>query len=227
MAAPIFSSMADPKDYIGSISSGTVTIADSNSVNASAPPLRVVVATPGPRAKFGFRAAPGPTSAARPEYSGRRPPSSSQLSEGSADAARYKSDSPGTGRWSAVEVPLLLEWEPWAPMAAALTTIASCVLQQADYAVKLAARRYHAVDPVDPDNRLVASELEARWNDERSSREVSRGRDQDRGSESGDSGTPTAKPLEYLRDVLLLISTHAADRIDELLPDRWNPAESP
>jgi DNA invertase Pin-like site-specific DNA recombinase len=34
-------------------------------------------------------------------------------------------------------------------------------LQQADYAVKLAARRYHAVDP---DNRLVASELEARWN---------------------------------------------------------------
>ena len=34
-------------------------------------------------------------------------------------------------------------------------------LQQADYGVKLAARRYHAVDP---DNRLVASELEARWN---------------------------------------------------------------
>ncbi len=33
--------------------------------------------------------------------------------------------------------------------------------QQADYEVKLAARRYHQVDP---DNRLVAAELEARWN---------------------------------------------------------------
>jgi DNA invertase Pin-like site-specific DNA recombinase len=34
--------------------------------------------------------------------------------------------------------------------------------QQAEYEVKIAARRYHAVDP---DNRLVAAELEARWND--------------------------------------------------------------
>jgi transposase len=34
-------------------------------------------------------------------------------------------------------------------------------------------------------------------------------------------------PIDYLRDVLLRISTHPADRIDELLPDRWNPAESP
>lgn len=34
-------------------------------------------------------------------------------------------------------------------------------LKQAQYEVTLAARRYHAVDP---DNRLVASELEARWN---------------------------------------------------------------
>lgn len=34
-------------------------------------------------------------------------------------------------------------------------------LQQAEYEVKVAARRYHAVDP---DNRLVAAELEARWN---------------------------------------------------------------
>jgi hypothetical protein len=34
-------------------------------------------------------------------------------------------------------------------------------LQQAEYEMKLAARRYQAVDP---DNRLVASELEARWN---------------------------------------------------------------
>lgn len=33
--------------------------------------------------------------------------------------------------------------------------------QQAEYEVKLAARRYHSVDP---DNRLVAAELEARWN---------------------------------------------------------------
>jgi DNA invertase Pin-like site-specific DNA recombinase len=33
--------------------------------------------------------------------------------------------------------------------------------QQAEYEVRLAARRYHAVDP---DNRLVAAELEARWN---------------------------------------------------------------
>ena len=34
------------------------------------------------------------------------------------------------------------------------------------------------------------------------------------------------RPIEYLRDVLLRISTHPADRIDELLPDRWHPAES-
>jgi hypothetical protein len=33
-------------------------------------------------------------------------------------------------------------------------------------------------------------------------------------------------PLEYRRDVMLRISTHPADRNDELLPDRWNPAES-
>ena len=33
--------------------------------------------------------------------------------------------------------------------------------QQAEYEAKLAARRYHAVDP---DNRLVAADLEARWN---------------------------------------------------------------
>jgi hypothetical protein len=34
-------------------------------------------------------------------------------------------------------------------------------------------------------------------------------------------------PIDYLHDVLLRISTHPADRIDELLPDRWKPAESP
>jgi hypothetical protein len=33
-------------------------------------------------------------------------------------------------------------------------------------------------------------------------------------------------PIEYLRDVLLRISTHPTDGIDELLPDRWSPAES-
>src|SRR5262249_43563619 len=33
--------------------------------------------------------------------------------------------------------------------------------QQAEYEVKLAVRRYESVDP---DNRLVAAELEARWN---------------------------------------------------------------
>jgi hypothetical protein len=34
-------------------------------------------------------------------------------------------------------------------------------LEQAKYQATLAARRYEAVDP---DNRLVAAELEARWN---------------------------------------------------------------
>ena len=38
----------------------------------------------------------------------------------------------------------------------------SLELEQARYEVRLAARRYEAVDP---DNRLVAAELEARWND--------------------------------------------------------------
>jgi transposase len=33
-------------------------------------------------------------------------------------------------------------------------------------------------------------------------------------------------PIDYLRDVLLRISTHPANQIDELLPDRWKPAES-
>jgi hypothetical protein len=33
-------------------------------------------------------------------------------------------------------------------------------------------------------------------------------------------------PIDYLRDVLLRISAHPADRIDALLPDRWKPAES-
>ncbi len=28
-------------------------------------------------------------------------------------------------------------------------------------------------------------------------------------------------PYEYLRDVLLRVSTHSASRIDELLPDQW------
>ena len=31
-------------------------------------------------------------------------------------------------------------------------------------------------------------------------------------------------PLEYLTDVLIRISSHPQSRIDELLPDRWQPA---
>jgi hypothetical protein len=34
-------------------------------------------------------------------------------------------------------------------------------------------------------------------------------------------------PFAYLRDVLDRVSTHPMSRIDELLPDRWKPAESP
>lgn len=34
-------------------------------------------------------------------------------------------------------------------------------------------------------------------------------------------------PLAYLRDVLDRVSTHPASRIEDLLPDRWKPAESP
>ena len=34
-------------------------------------------------------------------------------------------------------------------------------------------------------------------------------------------------PLDYLPDVLLRISSHPAQRIDELLPDRWQPPASP
>ena len=32
-------------------------------------------------------------------------------------------------------------------------------------------------------------------------------------------------PIAYLTDVLLRVSTHPADRIDELLPDAWKPAQ--
>lgn len=34
-------------------------------------------------------------------------------------------------------------------------------------------------------------------------------------------------PLAYLRDVLERVSTHPNSRIEELLPDRWEPAEAP
>jgi hypothetical protein len=33
-------------------------------------------------------------------------------------------------------------------------------------------------------------------------------------------------PFVYLRDVLTRVSTHPNSRIEELLPDRWKPAES-
>jgi transposase len=33
-------------------------------------------------------------------------------------------------------------------------------------------------------------------------------------------------PIEYLKDVLIRISTHPAHRIDELLPDRWKPPQA-
>ena len=35
------------------------------------------------------------------------------------------------------------------------------------------------------------------------------------------------EPLAYLRDVLDRVSTHPHSRIEELMPDRWKPAESP
>ena len=34
-------------------------------------------------------------------------------------------------------------------------------------------------------------------------------------------------PFAYLRDVLTRVSTHPNSRIEELLPDRWKPAEPP
>ena len=33
--------------------------------------------------------------------------------------------------------------------------------------------------------------------------------------------------MAYLRDVLERVSTHPNSRIEELLPDRWEPAEAP
>jgi transposase len=30
-------------------------------------------------------------------------------------------------------------------------------------------------------------------------------------------------PYEYLRDVMMRVSTHPADGIDKLLPDQWKP----
>jgi transposase len=34
------------------------------------------------------------------------------------------------------------------------------------------------------------------------------------------------EPFAYLRDMLDRVSTHPNSRIEELLPDRWKPAES-
>jgi len=36
----------------------------------------------------------------------------------------------------------------------------------------------------------------------------------------------SVNPYEYLRDVLLRVSTHPAARIDELLPDQWKPVQA-
>jgi transposase len=33
-------------------------------------------------------------------------------------------------------------------------------------------------------------------------------------------------PYEYLRDVLLRVSSHPAARVDELLPHQWKPAQT-
>ena len=35
----------------------------------------------------------------------------------------------------------------------------------------------------------------------------------------------SVEPFAYLRDVLDRVSTHPHSRIEELLPDRWKPAE--
>jgi transposase len=35
------------------------------------------------------------------------------------------------------------------------------------------------------------------------------------------------EPFAYLCDVLDRVSTHPHNRIEELLPDRWKPAEAP
>ena len=50
---------------------------------------------------------------------------------------------------------------PYAPAVVERTMKVQEVLEQATHHATLAARRY---DAVDPDNRLVAAELEARWN---------------------------------------------------------------
>ena len=34
-------------------------------------------------------------------------------------------------------------------------------------------------------------------------------------------------PIAYLADVLIRIDTHAASRIDDLLPHRWRPPDAP
>jgi DNA invertase Pin-like site-specific DNA recombinase len=77
-------------------------------------------------------------------------------------------------------------------------------LEQARYAVKLSARRYEAVDP---DNRLVAAELEGRWNAAlRKAREL-----EDRLRDFDDSGRPPTIPD---KEILLSLAQD--------LPAVWN-----
>jgi DNA invertase Pin-like site-specific DNA recombinase len=68
--------------------------------------------------------------------------------------------------------------------------------EQARYEARLAARRYEAVDP---DNRLVAAELEARWNGA-----MQRARDLDENLEAFDREAPS--PSVPSRDILLSLA---------------------
>lgn len=116
---------------------------------------------------------------------------------------------------------LVLETVQPAALAAALSVWEQCVaqtgevrrslelsLQKAEYEAELARRRF---DKVDPDNRLVASELERRWN--QALREVSelRSRIETIPAESGFD--------DSLRDQLLRLSND--------LPTIWNHPSAP
>ena len=80
--------------------------------------------------------------------------------------------------------------------------------EQSRYEARLAARRY---DAVDPDNRLVATELEARWNSA-----LQRAHDLDEKLEAFDRDVPS--PLVPSRDILLSLAQD--------LPAVWNAPET-